>query len=188
MSYFRKSTNEAGEEVYVEVDLAVEELPEAVVKAQKPFKDVLSESIERRKELAAIKAQRSEEVSGGSETVSTTAGAAKKPEVPVQTPVVDPDALYADFKARLQREQDEVNKQKQEEQNSVKSLIKEFGLRGEDVVDILVLSKDPRAAAEKLARSKRFDEQSSGDPAQQQVEGAIAGAFKRLGLEDKPQK
>lgn len=65
MPYFRK--NDAGE--YVEVPDEELEIPEAVVKAHPVYKGVLAESIERRKELKALKdAQQAQPVTEASGT------------------------------------------------------------------------------------------------------------------------
>ena len=186
MTFFRKTKNEAGEEIFEEVDLSKEELPEAVVKAQKPFKDVLSESIERRQEIANLKAGKAKVEDSGA--VKPDAGAPAKPEVKEPVVAVDPDALFSDFKARLLKEQEELNTKTKTEQETVAGLVKEFGLKPE-AVEILSDAKNPRVVAEKLAKTAyHFDEQTSGDPAKAEVDGAITGAFKRLGLLDVPQK
>lgn len=183
MTYFRKTTNEAGEAVYEEVDLAKEELSEEIVKAQKPFKDVLSESIERRQEIAALKAKTPAK-SKESEAGEAAAGAVAQPEGSTTVAAVDPDKLFEDFKTRLRREQEEETTKVKAERENVAGLIKEFGLKA-DAVEILTEAKNPRVVAEKLAKTNyRFDEQSSGDPAKVAVDGAVAGAFKRLNLGD----
>lgn len=183
MSYFRKIKNEAGEDTFVEVDLTTEELPEAVVKAQKPFKDVLTESIERRQEIAALKAAKKPATSEGSEETE----AVKKPatvEVPAPVVPVDPDKLFADFEQRMAaKEQARIEALKTQE-TELSAIVKEFGLK-KDAVEILADSKNPRAVAEKLAKSAyRFDEQSSGDPDKKQIDSAVGAALKKLGLED----
>lgn len=185
MSYFRKTTNEAGEEVFEEVDLSKEELPEAVVKAQKPFKEVLTQTIGRRKKIdeleAAIEAYKKPlEESETPDPVEQP----KKVEAPANASVVDPETLFKDFEARLAQKQADAELQRKTEQENLAAILKEYGLKS-DAVEILNESKDPRKVAEKLAKSAyRFDEQSSGDPDKKQMDSAVGGAFKRLGLED----
>src|SRR5258706_5541397 len=176
MSYFRKTKNEAGEETFEEVDLSKEELPEAVVKAQKPFQDVLTESIQRRQEIANLKAKKpatSEDSDG--EPVKTPI----KPEPPVQTPAVDPDVLFTEFEKRLAAKQTAVEVARQAEEVNLTTIIKEVGLRDDqDVRQILADAKNPRALAEKLVKSTyRFDAQTGGDPAKKEVDDAIGGGF-----------
>jgi len=166
MPIFQK--NDAGE--FVEVD------EHEFVKGSKLYQDVLEESIERRKKIAEMKA------AATVEPPTPVKEAEPVPVTPPPTPL-DADALYADFRTRLQREAEEAERAEKQRNDALETLVKEKGL-SKEAIPILAKATDPTAVAELLLRNNfRFEDTASGNTGGGQSGSVdMKKVYDRLGL------
>lgn len=167
MSFFKKVTNAEGVEEYVEVELTAADVPEELVKQTDPYKTVLNESVERRKEKAELKKKLDTVLA----SVAVEAEDGKAEETPVKAteasatvPTLDTEALYKDFRTRLAKEQEEAKTEEEKRQETLKEIAKRNGL-GDRVIPILANTRDPEKAAKDIAAARlMFEDVESGEP------------------------
>lgn len=164
---FKKVTNEAGEETFVE--MTEEEMAE-IVKNSAPYKAVQDDAVKQRmkyKELRDSKPTEDE----------------PKQEAPKSEPI-DPDKLAESVYARFKKEMEEREAAEKQRDAELEKLVKDFKLKPE-AKEVLELAKDPAAAAERLTRlGLTFEGGSGGNPADSgnDISAIMSRVYKNLGL------
>lgn len=191
MSYFIKQEDPTTKEVtYVEVpddqlEVPTELIDKAVV-AHPKYREVVDESIKRKKTIKQLREQLDHLEEPEAEGQSP---ASPEQDATVQKPVsqaapLDEDALYSKFTARLRKEQEDARAAEAAKANNLKAIAEKHGL-GAGALKALEVAADPEALASILEGSQyRFDDTVGGAPSQPDKDALQNKIFANLGLDD----
>lgn len=193
-SYFVKQTdpNDPTKEVYVEVQEDQLEIPASLIDkavvAHPKYRDVVQESIDRKKQIKKLRSQL-DELDGvpveDEEEQTASPEQAKSKQKPAQAVApLDEDALYSKFTARLKKQQEEEAAANKARRDQLAAIAEKHGL-GAGALPALEVANDPEALAKVLEASNyRFDDQVAGSPSQPDKDAMQARILSDLGLDD----
>lgn len=152
-------------------------VPDELVRNHPVFKDVLEESISRRKRAQDAEAERDQ--------LRAKVQAPTVAEVPTSVEPLDREALYKEIAERIRKEDSERNRAETERRSKLQGLMATHKLK-EDAFVILEKSTDPDAVAELLGRSAlRFEDTNSGQtPNADPITDMLGRVKNNLGLKE----
>lgn len=168
---FKKVTNEAGEETFVE--MTEEELAE-IVKNSEPYKAVKEDAVTQRMKYKELRDK-------------YTPKEDEQPAVPqpkVTEPPTDPEKLAELVLQRFKQEMEQREAAQKQRDAELERIIKDHKLKPE-AKDILALATDPVAAADRLTRlGLTFESGTGGSPSDSgnDITSVMNRVYKNLGL------
>lgn len=172
-----------GEMEFVAVDVATLPLTKDDIREAEPFKEVLSESIQRREELKKLK-KGAKATDDGSGEPDGQEGNGKPVEASAEAggnaPALNVDTIYAEVKSRLAADQAAVVQAAQAQSQRIQAAVEKHKLLPEDV-PMLQASNDPDALGAYLARNRSS---FAALPVDEKADyrAATKRAFENLGL------
>lgn len=175
---FRRIEDEQGEVRYEEVPVT-EVLSEDVVKETDAYKALLTESIERRKQLADLKKNQQPPAQEPAQDDTP------EPVQPESTPTFDPDELFARFEQRLLERQQQEQQAAEQRQQTLKEVGKKFNvnptlLRGNTLEE---LEQHAQVLSKEFLQFQDIGSNPTPD-AVPDIENLLKGVDKRFGWED----
>ena len=161
---FRKVVDDEGNESYEPVAVTEIEIPEEVVREHPAYKNVLTESVERRQKLSEANKRLQSLIESNENDDDNESEGESAP--PPEVPAIDVEALVNQAVERTTAELEKRQREAAERQGSLNTILRENHLDDDEEVRTLLLQLDPEKAAsvaKVLAkRALRFDDTPGG--------------------------